>query len=174
MMASVYNSTLGQFENQTDIGSVTPQGSCEYDVEQQIYTLTSAGANIWGDHDDFHFVWKRMSGDFIVTAQVEFIGTGVNSHRKLGWMARTSLHTRSPNVSTGIHSDGLLTLQFRRTQGGPTEEIRVPLTGADIVQLERKGRTYIMSVAHAGEPFVAVQVTELDLGEELYVGLLAC
>lgn len=173
MISSVYNS-LGQFENQTDVGSVTPPGSCEYDVEQQIYTITSAGANIWGDHDDFHFVWKRMRGDFIVTARAEFIGTGVNPHRKLGWMARTSVHTSSPNVSTGIHGDGLLALQFRRTQGGPTEEIRVPLTGADIVQLERKGKTYIMSVAHAGEPFVAVQVTELDLGEELYVGLLVC
>ena len=149
---------LGQFENQTDVGSVDSSGTCEYDAEQQAYQLTSAGANIWGDHDDFHFVWKRMTGDFIVTTRAEFVGAGVNPHRKLGWMVRTSLDTWSPNVSTGIHGDGLLTLQFRRTQGGPTDEVRLPLTGADVIQLERKGNTYLMSVARYGEPFATVQV----------------
>ena len=174
MTSSFNNRVLGQFENQTDVGTVTPPGSCEYDAEHQVYNVTSAGANIWGDHDDFHFVWKRMTSDFIVTARAEFVGAGVNPHRKLGWMVRTSLDTNSPNVSTGVHGDGLLTLQFRRTLSGPTEEVRIPLTGADVVQLERKGNTYIMSVAHYGEPFVTVQATNIDLSDEVYVGLLAC
>ena len=138
------------------------------------YKLTGAGANIWGDHDDFHFVWKRMAGDFIVTTRAEFVGAGVNPHRKLGWMVRKSLDTGSPNVSTGIHGDGLLSLQFRRTEHGPTEELRLPLTGADVIQLERRGNTYLMSVAHYGEPFATVQAADIDLGAEVYVGLLCC
>ena len=174
MVSALDNLGLGQFANQTDVGVVTPPGICEYDAERQVYTITSAGANIWGDHDDFHFVWKRMTGDFILTTRAEFTGAGVNPHRKLGWMVRTSLDTDSPSVSTGIHGDGLLTLQFRRTQGGPTEEVRIPLTAADVVQLERRGNTYIMSVAHSGEPFVAVQVADIDLGDEVYAGLLGC
>ncbi len=125
MPSSSDDHLLGQFEHQTDVGSVIPPGSCVYDAAQQIYTMTSAGANIWGDHDDFHFLWKRMVGDFIVTTRAEFVGAGVNPHRKLGWMVRTSLDTSSPNVSTGVHGDGLLTLQFRRTHGGPTEEVRI-------------------------------------------------
>jgi len=151
-----------------------PPGSCEYDAELQVYTITSAGENTWGDHDDFHFVWKRMTGDFIVTTRAEFIGAGANPHRKLGWMVRTSLDTGSPNVSTGIHGDGLLALQCRQIQDGPTEEARVSLTGADVVQLERRSNTYIMSVAHYGEPFVTVEVADVDLGGEVYVGLLVC
>ena len=115
-----------------------------------------------------------MTGDFILTTRAEFVGEGVNPHRKLGWMVRTSLDTGSPCVSTGIHGDGLLTLQFRRTQGGPTEEVRLSPTGADVVQLERRGTTYVMSVAHFGEPFVTAQVADLDLGDEVYVGLLGC
>jgi TolB protein len=174
MTSSLYKYALGQFEDQTDVGSVKPAGSCKYDVKQQVYTIASAGANIWGDHDDFHFVWKRMTGDFIVTMRAALIGAGVNPHRKLGWMARASLDTSSPNVCTGIHGDGLLTLQFRRTQGGETGEVRSPLTGADVIQLERKGNTYIMSVAHYGEPFVAVQAADIDLGDDLYVGLIVC
>ena len=165
---------LGQFEEQTDVGSINHPGSCDYDAETQAYTVAGAGANIWKDHDDFHFVWKRMTGDFLVTAQAAFMGEGVNPHRKLGWMARKSLDTSSANVSTGIHGDGLLSLQFRRTQGALTEEVKAPLTGADVIQLERKGKTYIMSVAQYGQPFVTVQITDVDLGDEVYIGLFIC
>src|SRR5512133_2287216 len=31
-----------------------------------------------------------------------------------------------------------------------------------------------MSVARCGEPFIAVQAGEIDLGEEVYVGLFVC
>jgi TolB protein len=166
--------TFDLFENQTDVGSVQHPGTCEYHPESGVYTITGAGANIWGDHDDFHFVWRRLSGNFIVTMRAGFIGAGVNPHRKLGWMARTSLETGSPEVSTGIHGDGLVSLQFRRAPGQVTGEVRAPIQGADVIQLERKGSTYIMSVAHFGEPFTAVQVTDLELGEEIYVGLYVC
>jgi TolB protein len=173
-MSSTHKDALSPFETHSDIGYVHFPGSFEYDPEQQIYTMTSAGANVWGDHDDFHFAWRRMSGNFIATTRAEFVGAGVNPHRKLGWMVRSSLDPSSAEVSTGIHGDGLVSLQIRRTQGGLTEEIRPPLTGADVIQLERKGNIYIMSVAHYGEPFTVVQASNLDLGEEVYIGLYGC
>jgi TolB protein len=166
--------TFVPFEGHTDVGSVQPAGSYEYDQEQQIYTIASAGANIWGNHDDFHFVWRRLRGNFIVTARAAFLGAGANPHRKLGWMARTSLDTGSPAVSAALHGDGLLSLQFRQTPGRPTEEVRSPLSGADVIQLERNGSTYIMSAARFGEPLNTVQVDEIDLDEEIYVGLFVC
>ena len=162
------------FESQTGVGSVHHQGSCEYDPERQVYTITGAGVNIWGDHDDFHFVWRCMGGDFILTARAGFLGEGVSPHRKLGWMARASLETDSPQVCTGIHGDGLVSLQYRRTRGGLTEEVRAPLRGADVIQLERKGNTYSMSVAQFGEPFVTVSVSEIDLGDTVFIGLFVC
>jgi TolB protein len=169
-----HNEALGLFDQSTTIGIGKHQGSCTYDATQQRYTITGAGANIWGTHDDFHYVWRRLRGNFIVTMQATFVGTGVNAHRKLGWMVRSSLDTSSPNVSTGIHGDGLTSLQFRRTAGGPTEEIKAPITHVDVIQLERKGNTYRMSVARFGDPFTAVQVEELDLDDEVYVGLSVC
>ena len=174
-MASSPNANpLAPFEQSTAVGSVQLTGSCTYDLARQTYTISGAGANIWGDHDDFQFVWRRMRGDFIVTMQAAFVGAGVNPHRKLGWMARTSLDTNSAAISTGIHGDGLTSLQFRRTHGGQTEESRAPITGVDVIQLERKGNTYSMSVARFGEPFTTVQVDDLALGDELYVGLFVC
>ncbi len=154
MTSSSHTGPLGQFEDQADIGSVDLPGSCEYDPARQAYTITGAGSNIWGDHDDFHFVWKRMSGNFIVTMRAAFVRCGQESASqvRLDGAHRTST-ADSPHVSAAIHGDGLLSLQFRRTPGGQTEEVRSSLTGADVIQLERKGNTYIMSVARYGEPF---------------------
>jgi TolB protein len=165
---------LGLFEEQTDVGTVSRPGFCVYDREQQAYTIEGSGANIWSAHDDFHYVWKRITGNFIVSARVQFIGAGVEPHRKLGWMVRTSLDPSSANMNAGVHGDGLTSLQFRRAAGAPTEEVRFAITGPDVIQLERKGDTYIMSVAHFGDPLVAEQVADIVLGDEVYVGLCVC
>ncbi len=161
------------FTQHSDVGVVHFPGTCVYDPVRQSYTVSGAGANIWGDHDAFHYVWRRMTGDFIVTLRAEFVGAGVNPHRKLGWMVRTSLDNGSAAVCTGVHGDGLLTLQYRRTAGGLIEEVTAPTNGADVIQLERMGRTYRMSVAQFGEPFTTVDV-ELDLGDEIYLGMYVC
>ncbi len=165
MISSVHKTPLGQFDGQADIGSVHLPGSCNYDPEQQAYTIAGAGLNIWGDHDAFHFVWKRLTGDFIVTMRAAWFGAGINPHRKFGWMAHARLAPGSPHVSTTVHGDGLLSLQFRRTPGGLTEEVPASLTGADVIQMDRKGQTYSMSVAHYGEPFSTLHTADIDLGE---------
>ena len=174
MTYSFQNLPLGQFEGQTDIGPVEKPGTCKYDVEKQAYTISGSGANIWGDHDDFHFVWKRLNGNFILTMRAAFIGTGVSPHRKLGWMARASLDNGSPHGCAVAHGDGLVSLQFRRTQGGHTGEARAAIRRVDVIQLERKGNTFIMSVAEYGQSFTTVQVTDIDLGEEVYAGMFVC
>jgi len=174
MISSTHQDALGQFEGQTEVRPGKLHGFCEYAAEQQAYKIAGAGANIWGDQDAFHFVWKLMRGNFIVTTRASFTGAGGNPHRKFGWMARLSLDPGSPHVSTAIHSDGLLALQFRRKQGSATEEVRASLNGADVIQLERKGNTFFMSVARYGEPFSAVQAADIDLGEDVYVGLFVC
>jgi hypothetical protein len=115
-----------------------------------------------------------MNGNFIATARAEFIGEGVNLHRKLGWMARTSLQNNSPHACTAVHGDGLVSLQFRRTEGGATDQVVAPMNGGDVIQLERKDNTFVMSVAHYGEPFTTVQVEELELGDTVYLGLFVC
>lgn len=171
---TIIESMLGDFTGQTDIGTLCHVGTCTYDSDQQIYTISGAGANIWGDHDDFHYAWRRMRGNFIVTAQVNFVGDGVEAHRKLGWMARRTLDPNSPHVTTTVHGDGLTSLQFRRSQGAQTAEIVASITHADLIQLERRGNSYIMSVARFGQPFSTIQVADLDLGDEIYVGLAVC
>jgi TolB protein len=165
---------LGLFEGQSEVGKVNQPGSGIYDDDKEEYTIAGSGTNMWGDHDEFHFVWKRMKGDFMLNARTAFIGKGVEAHRKIGWIIRPALDTDSPQVSAVVHGDGLTSLQFRRTKGTVTEEIRSDVTAPDVVQLERKGKTYVMAVAHFGEPFVTEQVSDISLGDEVYVGLFVC
>jgi Tol biopolymer transport system component len=54
------------------------------------------------------------------------------------------------------------------------EETKLSLKGPDVIQLERKGNQYIMSVAHYGEPYVTQSVADISLGNEVYVGLFIC
>jgi len=162
---------LGIFEGHDDIGKEVKPGSAEYNPQKQEYTISGAGYNIWFDHDEFHYVWKRIKGDFILYTRAAFVGKGVEAHRKVGWMARKSLDTSSPHVNAVVHGDGLTSLQFRRAQGAQTEEIKSSITHADVIQLERKGNTYTMRVARFGQPLVTTQVSDIDLGDEIYVGL---
>jgi hypothetical protein len=162
---------LGEFESQGSVGAVQTTGSVDYDAVSQTYTIAGSGTNIWGSEDQFHFVWRRLSGDFILSADAAFIGEGVDPHRKLGWMIRTDLDTDSSYVDVALHGDGLTSLQFRRVKGGETEEVVSQVNAPKTLQLERRGKTYVMSVAKQGDALASEVFDDIDLPDGVYVGL---
>jgi Tol biopolymer transport system component len=172
--AFAQSTPLGQFEGQSDVGEPKAPGSAAYDAARQEYLLVSSGTNMWATRDQFHFIWKRMKGDFIVRARAEFIGEGVNPHRKLGWMVRPTLDPEAPYADCAEHGEGLTSLQFRRAAGGLTEQIELPIKKADVLQFERRGDRYLFSAARFGEPFVTRELADLAMGDEVYVGLFLC
>ena len=174
MATRVYSQQIGIFENHSDVGKVLHAGTATFKPATEQYELSGSGTNIWGDHDEFQFMWKRMKGDFILYTRGQLLGKGTDPHRKIGWMIRTSLDSKSPHVNASVHGDGLTALQYRKSNGGATEEARSTVTAPDVIQLERRGGTYRMSVARFGEPFVTTQITDVPLGDEVYVGLFIC
>ncbi len=165
---------IGIFESQSDVGMPAKQGNSDYDAQSQAYRIAGSGTNMWFGKDEFHFVWKRMKGDFILTAHGRLLDDGVDPHRKLGWMVRSNLATDSPHINAAVHGDGLTSLQFRRQVGGVTEELRSELSFANVIQLERKGNRYTMSVAQFGQEFTTTTLDNHVLGDEVYVGLFVC
>ena len=166
--------TLGYFESSADVGSPAIAGSASYDPGAQAYAVAGSGTNMWLDRDEFQFVWRRMKGDFIVRTHAKFLGEGVEAHRKLGWIVRSSLDPDATYADAAIHGDGLASLQFRTVKGGATRQLPSALTHPDVIQLERRGTMFIMSVARYGDPFTRTELSELDLGDEVYVGLFVC
>src|ERR1700704_3699040 len=107
-------STVGIFDAQSDVGRTRHRGSASYDTRRQSYDIAGSGQNMWGERDDFHFVWKKMAGNFILSTRGRFIGKGVEAHRKFGWTIRSSLERTAAHVTAALHGDGLTSLQFRR------------------------------------------------------------
>ncbi len=166
--------SIGDFDGQVDVGPVKHAGSCSYDPVTGQYEVAGSGTNIWFDRDEFHFVYSRLKGDFILSARGRFLGNAGDPHRKLGWMIRQSLEPDAPYVDVAVHGEGLTSMQFRRAAGGDTEEKKSAIRGADIIQLERRGGKYVMSVARFGQPFSSESLDNIDLGGEVYVGLFVC
>ena len=173
--AHAQSGPLGIFDDQADIGPVKHKGSGTYDEKLQQYNLSGSGSNVWATHDEFHYVWKKMKGDFILRTNIAFIGKGVEEHRKIGWMVRSSLDTNSKHISAVVHGNGLTSLQYRSKVSGITAEKQFKITSTDdVIQLERKNGVYTMSVAKQGETFVSEKIDSLDLGDDVYVGLFIC
>ncbi|MBK5294576.1 MAG: hypothetical protein JJE04_23210, partial [Acidobacteriia bacterium] len=53
--------------------------------------VTASGENIWGTADAFQFVWKKVSGDVSLTAEVAFLTATGDPHKKAVLMLRESL-----------------------------------------------------------------------------------
>ena len=120
---------LGQFDGHADVGKPRLSGSAAYNGVSQEYSVAAAGFNMWGSRDEFHFVWKRLRGDFILQARVEFVGSGVDPHRKLGWMVRETLEDDSAYADAAVHGDGLTSLQYRTAKALPPRRFEPPSPG---------------------------------------------
>ena len=81
---------LGPFESNTDVGITPKKGAVEFDGNSE-FKVVGGGANIWGATDAFQYVWKKVSGDIALTADVRFVGAGAVAHRKAALMIRQSL-----------------------------------------------------------------------------------
>ena len=167
--------SVGVFTAQTDVGR--GRGAVSYDAQQQTYLIAGSGQNMWDTRDDFHFLWKRMSGNFVLSTRARFIGKGVEEHRKIGWTIRPSLEPASAHVTAALHGNGLMSLQFRRATGAITEEEKSAdsLPDADaLIQLERRDGEYVLSVARFGDTLVTQRLSGVSLPDTVYVGLFVC
>jgi regulation of enolase protein 1 (concanavalin A-like superfamily) len=169
----------GAFQHSQDIGKPKLAGSSIYNEATKEYRLRGSGYNIWFARDEFQFLFKKISGDFTVTADFEFVGAGTDPHRKVGWMVRESLSDDAAHISAVAHGDGLTVLQWRVKKGmmmrDPEDEIFSPQKNIQTIQVERKGNEYTMRVAKKGEALQIVGAHQMpDLPTPLFVGLYIC
>jgi len=171
---------VGIFQYNQDIGHPKKAGAGSYDEKTQVYTINGAGSNIWFNRDEFHYLYNKVKGDFILTADFEFTGdlSRANSHRKIGWMVRESEDEGAASWNAVNHYDGLCLLQWRPYKGmwmrDPEEEIFAPKKGAQTIQMQRIGSVLTMKIAHPGEPLQVVASRLMEMKPEVLVGLYIC
>ena len=165
---------VGVFDQHADVGGAAIPGSAAFDKDSQEYLLSASGYDMWADHDEFQFAWKKVKGDFIIQAATEFLGAGTDPHRKMGLIVRAALDPKSAHVNACVHGNGGAALQFRRADGAVTDEIHIKVEGPDVLQLERSGKKFVMCAAHHGDTFTTQDLDGMELPDEVYVGIYIC
>jgi TolB protein len=165
---------LGMFEGQSDIGKVVPAGTLAYSPSASTYTVSAAGWDLWSTNDGFHYVWKKLSGDLSLTADIDFpIKTGEHSpNRKAVLMVRRSLDADDAYVDVAQHGSGMTALQYRRAKGDKTQSTGINIEAPKRIRLEKRGDVFTMFVSTRGEPLHQVgATTKLHFDEPFYVGI---
>lgn len=158
-----------------DIGNPKLKGSFQFDEEEQKFTIEGAGYNLWFERDEFYFVSQEMEGDFIVSANLKFLGEGIDPHRKMGLMIRESKTENAAYMDGAVHGDGLTSLQYREKTG--TETLEIPMEKKEIpdfVQLERMGDSFIFRISKNGKPLSEVGRTEMKMNQTVFAGMFVC
>lgn len=170
--ALAQSANLGDFTHSDDIGAPPMKGSAEFDPATKQYKITGSGTDIWGKADQFHFVWREMSGDFAVTATTQFLTDGID-HRKASIMLRQSLDADSPFVHLVIHGNGMPGVQFRSAKADNTNTVDLPIEGPGTFQLKlvRVGATITVWSAKNGATLRELGHTTNQLGSPVMLGL---
>jgi TolB protein len=165
---------VGIFEGHSDVGIVLHAGSVDYDASKKTYTISGSGENMWFAADAFQFAWKKVSGDVMLTADISFLTTTGNEHKKAVLMLRQSLDADSVYADVALHASGLTSVQFRDEKGVITREIQSNIPAPKRLRIAKRGDYIYMAVAADGEPKVAGGWLRIPLQGSFYVGLGVC
>jgi hypothetical protein len=163
----------GIFEGSGDIGTVLHKGSVEFDAASRTYKVTGSGENVWSTADGFFFVWKKVSGDVSISADIAFATKTGEAHKKAMLMFRQSLDADSAYADIAAHMAGLTSLQSRPAKGDATHEVQANVNAIpQHLQITKRGSYFYMAMAGAGEQLhFAGPAMKVELQEPFYIGI---
>src|ERR1051325_9710957 len=100
-----------------DIGAVGLPGSAS--ASGGVFTVSGAGADIWGSADAFQAVMQPITGDVQIIARVTNV-LNTNTYAKAGLMLRGSLAAGSAHVILDLRPNGSIEFMTRSANGGVT------------------------------------------------------
>jgi hypothetical protein len=177
---------LGVFQGQSDVGAALVAGSSGYNPRTGAYTIVSAGYNIWYQRDEFRYVWKKMSGDVSLAADVAFPDSAGYNDRKAVLVIREGLEDDAREAVVALHGAGLMHLAWRPEKGQMMTEVRVNhrkdhttdslnVGLAKRIGIEKHGDTFRVWISMHGEPMHPVaEPVQLHLDAPFYVGIGFC
>jgi len=155
-----------------------PPGSFSFDPATQRYTLIADGADIWGTADNFHFVYKRLSGNGSITAKVERVDP-THNWAKAGVMIRETLDADSVNAFSLVSAPGTQNrarMQYRLTKGSDTGQVQTAQNAVTLprwVRLTRTGNVFTAEHSADGVTWEIFAPQTIIMGTDVYIGLAA-
>jgi hypothetical protein len=188
---TTFNTPIGIFEGQSDVGSALVPGSASYDAATGAYTIHSAGYNVWYTRDEFRYLWKKMSGDVSLAADIAFPDPKGYGDRKAVLVIRQSLDDDAKEVVVALHGAGMIQLAQRpekdvrlkdmeyriggRGRPGGASPDSLVTVNAQRIGVEKRGDQFSLWVSLEGEPMHEFgPPIELHFDAPFYVGIGFC
>jgi hypothetical protein len=154
---------------ESDIGAVRFLGSTRH--EGNTFTIRSSGVNIDGNGDSFHYVFKPVTGDSEIIAQLSSIHY-THPDAKAGLMMRENLNEYSRNVMLALTAMRGAALQFRSTERDGTASLSLPRVFApQWLKLRRRGNEFSAFTSPNGRVWSLVEKVTMAMSESFYVGM---
>ena len=154
-----------------DIGAVGRAGAASFANATGTYSVTGAGADIWGTADAFRFVYQPFSGDGQIVARVASV-QNTNAWVKAGVMIRGDLTPGSAQAMMMVTPGKGNNFQRRLTNGGVSTGTAGALVTAPYwVKLTRAGNTVTASQSADGATWSIVGTATMTMGADALVGL---
>ena len=151
-----------------DIGGPAVRGSATFSGDT--FTVSGAGADIWGRVDQFMFVHRQLTGDGTIVARVDGVQ---NTHHwaKAGVMIRESLAAGSRNAYAFVSAARGVAFQRRTSTNGSTVSTIVSGAAPEWVRIERAGSSITASRSADGVTWSRIGTQSMTLPATIYVGL---
>jgi len=169
-----------------DVGSPELTGSARQ-VDDG-WDLIAGGADIWEKSDQFHFLYKEISGDFDVKVRIESF-MPAHLYSKAGLMIRETLNADSPHLMFLVFADnaprnnnlGAYEMQFRSEPGGDCQAIYPSVRPPALpefpaaypnswLRVERRENRFSAFASADGKTWKLYAVQSLVLARMLHVG----
>jgi hypothetical protein len=186
-----FNTPIGIFDGQSDIGSALVPGSASYDPATRRYTINSAGYNVWYMRDEFRYLWKKMSGDISIAADITYPDPTGYGDRKAVLVVRQDLDDDSKEIVAAVHGAGMTQLAQRAEKGIRVKDMEFRIGGRGRpggaspdslvtvspkrIGIEKHGDSFALFVSLEGEPMhqFGPPIT-LHIDGSFYVGIGFC
>jgi hypothetical protein len=186
-----FDSPIGIFEGQSDIGSALVAGSASHDPSTGQYIIHSAGYNVWYTRDEFRYLWKKMSGDVSLAADVMFPDPSGYGDRKAVLVIRQDLDDDSKEAIAALHGLGMIHLAERPQKGVRVKDTEYRIGGrgrpggatpdslvsvvAKRIGIEKQGDSFALFVSVEGEAMHQFgPPINLHIDGPFYVGIGFC
>ena len=171
---------VGIFDDSVDIGDVGVPGEAVFRNSE--YEVTGSGAGIGDATDNFHFVYKEMTGAFTISAWIEVDPFESESQEvKAALMVRDSLDTGAVHFDMFVRNDWQADTEWRETVGGDLDRTSnyhwrhelIPFEVIDGLQIVRLGNTLMSYYIDydTGQPVLHETRVLENLSDPVYVGL---
>jgi len=136
-----------------------------------LYTVTAGGTDIWGESDQFHFVYKQISGIGSIAAKVVSV-SNTDPWAKAGVMIRQTLDPGSIHAMMVVSPLNGVAFQRRVTEGAASEgDTQTGLKPPYWVRVSRSGNTFLGEMSSDGDSWETLGSITVPMLLDVYIGL---